>query len=147
MQFFSINEITGKSYSVHGQNRRSLSGISYALLTTTSLINYLKTSVTKRDSKASHAHSFITYFQGEDTSRTRQWFKALQFYGLSLGQWRKRRNGLANIMIYGASSNKTGLSHGLSSSGLNQTASSSTTSTPMIVSKSSSLSQLVDLAN
>merc|ERR1719281_947140 len=76
-------------------------------------------------------------FKGEDASRTRQWFKALQFYGLSLGQWRKRRNGLANIMIYGASSNKSGL-------GLLESGSSSTNHT--IVSKSSSLSQLVDLA-
>merc|ERR1719361_918439 len=43
-------------------------------------------------------------FKGEDISRTRQWFKALQFYGSSLGNWRKRRNGMANIMIYGTSS-------------------------------------------
>lgn len=42
-------------------------------------------------------------FKGDDISRTRQWFKALQFYGLSLGNWRRRRNALANIMINGTS--------------------------------------------
>eukprot|EP00093_Oithona_nana_P004037 04037.XXX_125430_123521_1 [CDS] Oithona nana genome sequencing. len=83
-------------------------------------------------------------FKGEDASRTRQWFKALQFYGLSLGQWRKRRNGLANIMIYGASSNKSGLVGGAGPySGLLESGSSNNHT---IVSKSSSLSQLVDLA-
>jgi hypothetical protein len=40
-------------------------------------------------------------FKAEDIPKTRQWFKALQFYGLSLGNWRRRRNALANIMING----------------------------------------------
>ena len=39
--------------------------------------------------------------QADDIPKTRQWFKALQFYGLSLGNWRRRRNALANIMING----------------------------------------------
>jgi hypothetical protein len=29
------------------------------------------------------------------------WFQSLQFFSLSLGGWRRRRNGLANIMING----------------------------------------------
>jgi hypothetical protein len=41
--------------------------------------------------------------QTDSLSRTRQWFRALQFYGLSLGVWRRRRNALANIMINGMS--------------------------------------------
>ena len=47
-------------------------------------------------------HNYIPkIFQAEDIPKTRQWFKALQFYGLSLGNWRRRRNALANIMING----------------------------------------------
>ena len=82
------------------------------------------------------------YFQGEDVSRTRQWFKALQFYGLSLGNWRRRRNGMANIMIYGTSS--TNASKTMSSPMTNTEASKSTSA--LFVPKSSSLSQLVDLS-
>ena len=41
------------------------------------------------------------FLKAEDIPKTRQWFKALQFYGLSLGNWRRRRNALANIMING----------------------------------------------
>jgi hypothetical protein len=40
-------------------------------------------------------------FKADDLLKSRQWFRALQFYGLSLGQWRRRRNGMANIMING----------------------------------------------
>merc|ERR1712029_839163 len=40
-------------------------------------------------------------FKADDVYKTQQWFKALQFYGLSLGRWRQRRNALANIMING----------------------------------------------
>ena len=40
-------------------------------------------------------------FQADDYYKTYQWFRALQFYALSLGSWRKRRNALANIMING----------------------------------------------
>ena len=80
--------------------------------------------------------------QGEDVSRTRQWFKALQFYGLSLGNWRRRRNGMANIMIYGTSS--TNASKTMSSPMTNTEASKSTSA--LFVPKSSSLSQLVDLS-
>ena len=78
--------------------------------------------------------------QGEDTSRTRQWFKALQFYGLSLGHWRKRRNGMANIMIYGTAGSAGGAASARSRA--HEPGNDSST----FVSKSSSLSQLVDLA-
>lgn len=102
-------------------------------------------------------------FKGEDISRTRQWFKALQFYGSSLGNWRKRRNGMANIMIYGTSQNNTsstmygtnGTSSTLYGSNGTMTTANSTLGTkstalspPATTSssfKSSSLSQLVDL--
>ena len=40
-------------------------------------------------------------FQGEDVRQTSHWFQAIQHYCLALGQWRRRRNGLANIMING----------------------------------------------
>ena len=40
-------------------------------------------------------------FQAEDSLRTRQWFRCLQFHALSLGQWRRRRNAMANIMMNG----------------------------------------------
>ena len=79
------------------------------------------------------SHLKCHFLQGEDASRTRQWFKALQFYGLSLGHWRKRRNGMANIMIYGTS-------------GRDVNEVSKADKTPTFVPKSSSLSQLVDLA-
>ena len=46
-------------------------------------------------------NSIHKILQAEDIPKTRQWFKALQFYGLSLGNWRRRRNALANIMING----------------------------------------------
>ena len=39
--------------------------------------------------------------QGEDIRQTVHWFQSLQFFSLSLGGWRRRRNGLANIMING----------------------------------------------
>ena len=38
-------------------------------------------------------------FKGEEPEDTMMWFKALQFYTQCLGGWRKRRKGLANIMI------------------------------------------------
>ena len=41
----------------------------------------------------------IKYFQGEEPEDTMMWFKSLQFYTQCLGGWRKRRKGLANIMI------------------------------------------------
>ena len=37
--------------------------------------------------------------QGEEPEDTMMWFKTLQFYTQCLGGWRKRRKGLANIMI------------------------------------------------
>ena len=37
--------------------------------------------------------------QGEEPEDTMMWFKSLQFYTQCLGGWRKRRKGLANIMI------------------------------------------------
>ena len=43
----------------------------------------------------------VIILQADDIPKTRQWFKALQFYGLCLGNWRRRRNALANIMING----------------------------------------------
>ena len=39
--------------------------------------------------------------KADDVLKTRQWFRALQFYALSLGHWRRRRTALANIMING----------------------------------------------
>merc|ERR1712165_318059 len=63
-------------------------------------------------------------FKAEDIPKTRQWFKALQFYGLSLGNWRRRRKGMANIMIYGTSS--TNASKTMSSPMTNTEASKST---------------------
>ena len=38
-------------------------------------------------------------FQGEEPEDTMMWFKTLQFYTQCLGGWRRRRKGLANIMI------------------------------------------------
>merc|ERR1711879_764145 len=38
-------------------------------------------------------------FKGEEPEDTMMWFKTLQFYTQCLGGWRKRRKGLANIMI------------------------------------------------
>lgn len=38
-------------------------------------------------------------FKGEEPEDTMMWFKTLQFYTQCLGGWRKRRRGLANIMI------------------------------------------------
>ena len=81
---------------------------------------------------------YFFFFQGEDVSRTRQWFKALQFYGLSLGNWRRRRNGMANIMIYGTSSATSKTASSISEAGSKSNA--------LFVPKSSSLSQLVDLS-
>lgn len=43
----------------------------------------------------------LLLFQAESAFATRQWFRTLQFYGLSLGSWRQRRNAMANIMING----------------------------------------------
>ncbi len=37
--------------------------------------------------------------QGDDADQTKMWFQTLQFYTQSLGGWRKRRKGLANIMV------------------------------------------------
>jgi hypothetical protein len=39
------------------------------------------------------------FLQGEEPEDTMMWFKTLQFYTQCLGGWRKRRKGLANIMI------------------------------------------------
>ena len=36
--------------------------------------------------------------QGEDSGVTQAWFHTLQLYSQSLGGWRRRRKGLANIM-------------------------------------------------
>ena len=41
----------------------------------------------------------IFFLQGEEPEDTMMWFKTLQFYTQCLGGWRKRRKGLANIMI------------------------------------------------
>lgn len=38
-------------------------------------------------------------FQGDGPDQTKAWFQTLQFYTQSLGGWRKRRKGLANIMV------------------------------------------------
>jgi len=40
-------------------------------------------------------------FKGEDHEATVLWFNQLKFYCSGLGGWRRRRNGLANIMING----------------------------------------------
>ncbi|GLG99775.1 Uncharacterized protein GBIM_06164 [Gryllus bimaculatus] len=40
-------------------------------------------------------------FKGEDSERTRAWYRMLQFQSQGLGAWRRRRNALANIMING----------------------------------------------
>ena len=37
--------------------------------------------------------------QAEDAERTDLWLRHLQYLAQRLGSWRKRRNGLANIMI------------------------------------------------
>ena len=42
---------------------------------------------------------FFFYLKGEEPEDTMMWFKTLQFYTQCLGGWRKRRKGLANIMI------------------------------------------------
>ena len=42
---------------------------------------------------------FSFYLKGEEPEDTMMWFKTLQFYTQCLGGWRKRRKGLANIMI------------------------------------------------
>ena len=39
--------------------------------------------------------------QGEDPQQTLHWYHCIRFYCSSLGGWRRRRNGLANIMING----------------------------------------------
>ena len=44
-------------------------------------------------------HSFCFFLKGEEPEDTMMWFKTLQFYTQCLGGWRKRRKGLANIMI------------------------------------------------
>ncbi|XP_041986649.1 uncharacterized protein LOC121738562 [Aricia agestis] len=41
--------------------------------------------------------SFI--FKAEESSRTRTWYRQLQYHAQGAGAWRKRRNALANIMI------------------------------------------------
>ncbi|XP_050669151.1 uncharacterized protein LOC126968290 [Leptidea sinapis] len=41
--------------------------------------------------------SFI--FKSEESSRTRTWYRQLQYHAQGAGAWRKRRNALANIMI------------------------------------------------
>ena len=33
--------------------------------------------------------------------RTRDWFRGLQWHAQGLGRWRRRRNGMANIMMNG----------------------------------------------
>ena len=42
---------------------------------------------------------FAFFLKGEEPEDTMMWFKTLQFYTQCLGGWRKRRKGLANIMI------------------------------------------------
>ena len=37
--------------------------------------------------------------QAEESNMTGAWFRALQYYSQCLGGWRKRRRGLANIMV------------------------------------------------
>ncbi|XP_026486831.2 uncharacterized protein LOC113393926 [Vanessa tameamea] len=41
--------------------------------------------------------SFI--FKAEESTRTRTWYRQLQYHAQGAGAWRKRRNALANIMI------------------------------------------------
>ena len=43
----------------------------------------------------------VVALQGEDPQQTLHWYHCIRFYCNSLGQWRRRRNGLANIMING----------------------------------------------
>ena len=43
----------------------------------------------------------LCLLQGEDPGQTLHWFNHLKFYCSGLGGWRRRRNGLANIMING----------------------------------------------
>ncbi|XP_011556205.3 uncharacterized protein LOC105387211 [Plutella xylostella] len=38
-------------------------------------------------------------FKAEESSRTRTWYRQLQYHAQGAGAWRKRRNALANIMI------------------------------------------------
>ncbi|XP_060802487.1 uncharacterized protein LOC106135118 [Amyelois transitella] len=38
-------------------------------------------------------------FKSEENSRTRTWYRQLQYHAQGAGAWRKRRNALANIMI------------------------------------------------
>ncbi|CAH2039818.1 unnamed protein product, partial [Iphiclides podalirius] len=38
-------------------------------------------------------------FKAEENTRTRTWYRQLQFHAQGAGAWRKRRNALANIMI------------------------------------------------
>ena len=49
--------------------------------------------------KTSNNVIFFVKLQGEEPEDTMMWFKTLQFYTQCLGGWRKRRKGLANIMI------------------------------------------------
>lgn len=38
-------------------------------------------------------------FKAEENTRTRTWYRQLQYHAQGAGAWRKRRNALANIMI------------------------------------------------
>ncbi|CAH0772559.1 unnamed protein product [Bemisia tabaci] len=40
-------------------------------------------------------------FKAEDSEKTKLWYRQVQYHAQGLGQWRKRRNALANIMING----------------------------------------------
>lgn len=39
--------------------------------------------------------------QAENSMETREWLKQLRYHAKDLGSWRRRRNGMANIMING----------------------------------------------
>ena len=41
----------------------------------------------------------LTVGQAEESGMTGTWFRALQYYSQCLGGWRRRRQGLANIMV------------------------------------------------
>lgn len=40
-------------------------------------------------------------FKAENSMETREWLKQLRYHAKDLGSWRRRRNGMANIMING----------------------------------------------
>ncbi|CAG0912652.1 unnamed protein product [Notodromas monacha] len=54
-----------------------------------------------------HSTKDTLYFKAESQSSSSMWFRVLQYHCHSLGNWRRRRNALANIMIDGMGIDKS----------------------------------------